>query len=159
MNTIYLLLGSNLGNRQLFLQQAIKYIEKRVGAVLQQSSLYETQAWGNTATPDYLNQVLEVETPLTATDALQQVLNIETELGRERQEKWGARVIDIDILFYNQDIIHTSNLIIPHPHLHERRFTLEPLAEIAPELLHPLFKKNILSLKENLSDALIVKKL
>ncbi|GAB2685526.1 2-amino-4-hydroxy-6-hydroxymethyldihydropteridine diphosphokinase [Mucilaginibacter koreensis] len=159
MNTIYLLLGSNLGNRQLFLQQAIKYIAEKVGAVIQQSSLYETQAWGNTETSDYLNQVLKVESFLTATDALQQVLNIETELGRERQEKWGARVIDIDILFYNQDIIHTSNLIIPHPHLHERRFTLEPLAEIAPELLHPLFKKNILSLKENLSDALIVKKL
>jgi 2-amino-4-hydroxy-6-hydroxymethyldihydropteridine diphosphokinase len=159
MNIIYLLLGTNLGNRQLFLQQAIYYITERIGEIIQQSALYETQAWGNTTTPDYLNQVLKIESSFDAHDILRKILIIEQELGRVRKEKWGARVIDIDILFYNQDTIHTPNLIVPHPHLHERRFTLEPLSEIAPELIHPLLKKNILSLKENLIDDLIVKKL
>ncbi len=159
MNTIYLLSGSNLGNRRLHLTYAAENISKEVGTVLQQSSVYETQAWGNTAVPDYLNQVLKVQTGLEPLAVLRKILLIEAQQGRRREEKWGSRTLDIDLLFYENRIINTPELTVPHPLLHMRRFTLEPLAEIAPGLVHPVLEKNILQLKTELVDALIVKKL
>ena len=158
MINVYLLLGSNLGNRTLLLKQAAEYIAAEAGTIVQSSSVYETQSWGKTDLPDYLNQVLLIQTNLTAQNLLKSILNIELILGRKREEKWGARTVDIDILFYGTQIINEPNLIVPHPELQNRRFTLEPLAEIAPGLIHPLLQKAISELKNNLTDDLQVKK-
>jgi 2-amino-4-hydroxy-6-hydroxymethyldihydropteridine diphosphokinase len=159
MNSVFLLLGSNLGNRPLLLQTAIAEIAKRVGPVLDKSALYETQSWGKTGEPDYLNQVVFLKTELSANNVLKEILEIEVGMGRKRYEKWGSRLIDIDILFYNDEIIKQNGLEIPHPQLHNRRFTLEPLAEIAPDWVHPILNKTISGLKKDLIDSLIVKKL
>ncbi len=159
MVDVYLLLGSNLGNRQLFLQDAARYIEKSAGKILTRSGIYETQSWGKTDVPDYLNQVLLIQTELSPHLLLAELLNIEIMLGRQRLEKWGSRTVDIDILFYGDEIINESNLTIPHPELHNRRFTLEPLAEITPDLWHPILNKTVLSLKNELKDSLAVKKI
>jgi 2-amino-4-hydroxy-6-hydroxymethyldihydropteridine diphosphokinase len=159
MLIVFLLLGSNLGDRHAYLEQAIGFIEKEIAPVTTFSSVFETQAWGKTDTPDYLNQVITLESGLSAQTILQKILAIEKKMGRTREEKWGSRTIDIDILFYGQEIINFHNLIIPHAELHKRRFTLEPLAELAPEFIHPVLKKSILALKNELNDNLIVKKL
>jgi len=159
MIDVFLLLGSNLGNREGFLKDAIQHIEEEVAPVIKTSSVYETQSWGKTDLPDYLNQVVLLQTTLPAQQVLQKILAIEIEMGRKREEKWGSRIIDIDILFYGESIIEEPNLIVPHPQLHNRRFTLEPLEELAPEFVHPVLNKNILALKKELKDSLIVKKL
>ncbi|TSD66135.1 2-amino-4-hydroxy-6-hydroxymethyldihydropteridine diphosphokinase [Inquilinus sp. KBS0705] len=158
MINVFLLLGSNLGNRNLFLQQAIQHIEEDIAPVSQKSAVYETQSWGKADLPDYLNQVIVIQTNLTAQNVLQKILAIELLLGRKREEKWGSRIIDIDILFYGDQIINAPGLVVPHPELHNRRFTLEPLAELTPDFIHPVLNKNILILKKELKDTLIVKK-
>ena len=159
MMNVYLLLGSNLGDRQTYLKEAIMHIESEISPVVKTSAIYETQSWGKTDSPDYLNQVILIETELSAHVLLKKLLNFERIIGRTREEKWGPRIIDIDILFYGDEIINQPDLQVPHPHLHTRRFTLEPLAELAPTLIHPLLQKNILKLKNELTDSLIVKKL
>lgn len=138
---IYLLLGANLGNRIKTLQRAVELIGQQLGPVVSQSALYETAPWGVSDQPAYLNQVLAVETTLPAGDVLVQAQLIEQELGRVRFEKWGARVIDIDILYYDDLVLQSDTLTIPHPYLHQRRFTLVPLAEIAPGFVHPVLGK------------------
>ncbi|SDP26735.1 2-amino-4-hydroxy-6-hydroxymethyldihydropteridinediphosphokinase [Mucilaginibacter sp. OK268] len=158
MNNIFLLLGSNLGDRKLFLKQAVDHIEAEIAPVIKRSSVFETQSWGKTDAPDYLNQVIQLDTSLPARVLLEKILAIEILLGRERKEKWGSRTIDIDILFYGDEIIHEPDLQVPHPELHKRRFTVEPLAEIAAAFVHPVLHKNILQLKNELIDNLIVKK-
>lgn len=159
MINVFLLLGSNLGSRQVYLQKAIGLIEQEIAPLTKTSGIYETQSWGKTDEPDYLNQVIQLKTELPAQTVLERILNIETMLGRKRDVKLGARIIDIDILFYGVNIINEAGLVVPHPELHNRRFTLEPLAELAPEFIHPVLKKNILELKRELKDSLIVKKL
>lgn len=159
MVNVYLLLGSNLGNRQLFLQDAARYIEDSTGEILVRSGIYQTESWGKSDAPDYLNQVLLIQTELQPQLLLAELLNIEIMLGRQRLEKWGSRTVDIDILFYGNEVINESNLTVPHPELHNRRFTLEPLAEIAPNLLHPVLNKKVLALKNELTDNLAVKKI
>jgi len=146
MISVFLLLGSNIGDRALFLQQAITEIEKQVGPVLKASTVHQTLAWGKTDEPDYLNQILEVETLLTAQAVLHTILGIEKQLGRERIVKWGSRTIDIDILFYGDDVISEDDLIVPHPQLQNRKFTLEPLNEIAPDFIHPVLNLSIAEL-------------
>ncbi|RZA00900.1 MAG: 2-amino-4-hydroxy-6-hydroxymethyldihydropteridine diphosphokinase [Sphingobacteriaceae bacterium] len=158
MVDVFLLLGSNLGDRSLLLKQAIEYIAEEIAPIIKQSAIYETQSWGKTDSPDYLNQVILIQTEVPAQTILQKVLNIEWRIGRVREEKWGPRLIDIDILFYGDDLIDEPELKVPHPELHKRRFTLEPLAEIAPYFIHPTLNKNILQLKSELKDNLIVKK-
>jgi 2-amino-4-hydroxy-6-hydroxymethyldihydropteridine diphosphokinase len=158
MNDVYLLLGSNLGDRLFFIQQAVKLIEEQIVAVTKRSSVYETQSWGKSDAPDYLNQVILLQTAMPARLILENILDIEILLGRKREEKWGSRTIDIDILFYGDMIIDEADLQIPHPELHKRRFTLEPLNEISPNFKHISFKKTILQLKNELKDDLIVKK-
>ncbi|TWR27662.1 2-amino-4-hydroxy-6-hydroxymethyldihydropteridine diphosphokinase [Mucilaginibacter achroorhodeus] len=159
MIDVFLLLGSNLGNRKLFLDKAIEHISTEIAPVEKASSIYETQSWGKTDEPDYLNQVIQIKTSKPARVILQKVLNIEQELGRVREAKWGSRVIDIDILFYGDEIIDEPDLKVPHSQLHNRRFTLEPLNELAPKLFHPVLRKNINQLKTELTDSLIVKKI
>lgn len=152
MQDVYLLLGSNLGDRQSYVFEAGKLIEEQIGNIVARSSLYETASWGNTQQPDYINQAIHLQTALTARQVLKTALMIETRLGRKRREKWGARVIDIDLLFYGNSIIEEPELIIPHPHLHERAFVLIPLREIEPDLKHPVFNKTVTELCNNLSD-------
>jgi 2-amino-4-hydroxy-6-hydroxymethyldihydropteridine diphosphokinase len=159
MINVFLLLGSNLGERNLFLHRAIEHIEQDIAAVAKKSAIYETQSWGKTDLPDYLNQVVMLQTELSAQQILEKILNIEIEMGRKREEKWGSRIIDIDILFYGSEIINEPNLTIPHPELHKRRFTLEPLEMLAPDFIHPILNKSILELKNDLKDDLIVKKI
>jgi len=159
MINVFLLLGSNLGDRQLFLKQAIKGIEN-IAEIVKTSSVYETEAWGREGEPDYLNQVILVKTDLLPRAMLKKILDLEKALGRKRNERWGSRTIDIDIPFFGEMIIDDNpNLIIPHPRLHERRFTLEPLGELDNQFVHPVLKKTISQLKNELTDSLIVKKL
>jgi 2-amino-4-hydroxy-6-hydroxymethyldihydropteridine diphosphokinase len=159
MIDVYLLLGSNLGDRFLFMKKAIAMIDSDIAPVVKTSSVYETQSWGKTDAPDYLNQVILLQTSLPAQTILQKILGIELALGRKREEKWGSRTIDIDILFYGDQIIEEDGLIIPHPEMHKRRFTLEPMAEINNNFKHPGCEMTILQLKNELNDNLIVKKL
>jgi 2-amino-4-hydroxy-6-hydroxymethyldihydropteridine diphosphokinase len=158
MIDVFLLLGSNLGDRKQLLEEAIEHIEEEIAPVTKSSAVYETQSWGKTNSPDYLNQVVLLQTELPAQIILQRILNIEWKIGRIREEKWGPRIIDIDILFYGDALINEANLQVPHPELHNRRFTLEPLAEIAADLVHPVLNKNITQLKNELKDNLIVRK-
>ena len=158
MHEVLLLLGSNLGDRKSFMRQAIDLIESRIAPIKKASAVYETQSWGKADAPDYLNQVVLLETSMAPRKILEHILVIEIVLGRKREEKWGSRTIDIDILFYGQEIINEEGLHIPHPELHKRRFTLEPLNEIAPGLMHPVLNKKISQLKTELFDDLIVKK-
>lgn len=159
MHITYLLLGSNLGNRIKYIASAITEIEAKLGSIGRRSSLYQTASWGKHDQPDFLNQVIELNTSLEPKDLLSGILGIESDLGRKRIEKWGSRTIDIDILIYDDQIVNEPELIIPHPYLAFRRFCLMPLCEIAPEFLHPVLKKNIQELLLELSDDLFVKRL
>ena len=156
---VYLLLGSNLGDRISYLRQASSLIGETVAKVIQASSVYETQSWGKADEPDYLNQVLYLKTDLHPGLLLEKLLGIETIMGRKREVKWGSRIIDIDILFYGDQKINEPNLVVPHPELHNRMFTLAPLNEIAPDLVHPVFQKKISDLKSELKSDLTVKML
>ena len=158
MNTVYLIIGGNLGDRIKNLHEAILRIETVVGKISQTSAVFETSAWGFTEQPAFLNQVIEVPTPLSAPEVLQAVLGIELEMGRIRITKLGPRNIDIDLLFYNDEVISSPNLQIPHPDLHNRRFVLVPLAELAPQLIHPVLNKTIIELLHECPDLLEVRK-
>jgi 2-amino-4-hydroxy-6-hydroxymethyldihydropteridine diphosphokinase len=151
-NVLYLLLGANLGDRSYTLAQAREQLAQRVGAVLQKSPIYETAAWGLTSQPAYFNQVLMLKTPLLPEVVLAETQAIEQMLGRVRAERWGARVIDIDLLFYNDLMLNTPELTLPHPYLHLRRFTLQPLADIAPDLMHPVLRQTIRQLLDACPD-------
>jgi 2-amino-4-hydroxy-6-hydroxymethyldihydropteridine diphosphokinase len=140
---IFLLLGSNLGDRHKNLQTARELIEAQIGPVVKSSGTYQTAAWGNTNQPAFYNVVLEVSTTDSPEELLTHALAIEQQLGRQRLEHWGPRVIDIDILLFGDKIVQTEHLTIPHPQMTNRRFTLMPLAEIAGEVMHPVRKKNI----------------
>ena len=159
LNKTFLHTGSNLGDKAQNLATARDLIEAQIGPILKASCVYNTKAWGITDQPDFLNQALEVETKLSPIDLLDTILSIEQEMGRKREIKWGERLIDIDILFYNEDIIDQPRLTIPHPYLHYRNFVLVPMFEIAPDLRHPLLKQTISELYANSNDELIVEAL
>lgn len=159
MNTAYLLTGGNIGDRRKNLQEAAAYIEKEAGSIKQISGIYETAAWGKTDQSSFLNQCIGIETKLNAMALLRVMMDIEKRMGRFRDEKYGPRIIDIDILLYNEDIINEPSLVIPHQQLVNRRFALTPLAEIAPNVFHPGLKKTIHVLLLECKDALPVKKL
>jgi 2-amino-4-hydroxy-6-hydroxymethyldihydropteridine diphosphokinase len=158
MNSVYLLTGSNSGDRKALLAEAVLRIGREVGRVEKRSSLYETEAWGKTDQPPFLNQALLVLTELTAREVLGRVLRIEREMGRTRSIKWEQRTIDIDLLFFDEEVVSEPGLHVPHPFVHERRFALIPMAEIAPFLLHPVLQKRITELLETCGDKLEVKK-
>lgn len=123
------------------MQAAALLIKTQIGTVKRTSALYETAPWGGIEQPAFLNQVLEVETALAPEEVLRLALDIEHELGRVRYERWGARHLDIDLLYFDALHMDTARLTVPHPRLHERRFTLVPLVEIAPDFVHPIFHK------------------
>jgi 2-amino-4-hydroxy-6-hydroxymethyldihydropteridine diphosphokinase len=159
MNKTFLQLGSNIGNSIDQLQIAIDDIEKNIGNVVQKSSLYTTAAWGNKDQPDFVNQVLLVETILPANKLLKVALDIEKKMGRIRSFKNAARIIDIDILFFNKEIIQDVGLTIPHPEIANRRFVLIPLAEIAPNFIHPTSNLTIKKMLKICTDDLNVQKI
>src|SRR6187402_499972 len=154
---IFLSLGTNIGNKAFNLAQASQLIGL-IGQITKKSSLYSTDAWGNTDQPAFYNQVLEIKTTLPPEDLLENLLSIERELGRVREERWGPRVIDIDILFYHDKIIDSIHLTVPHPGIALRRFVLEPLAEISPDFIHPVLQKTVSSLLAICTDPLSVTK-
>ncbi len=153
MSNVFLLLGSNIGDRVALINNAIDLIENKTGKVLKSSLFYETEPWGFSDSKSFLNKVIIINTNLTPKVLLTELLKIELMLGRERnQMQYSSRKIDIDILFFNDFIINEELLIIPHPRLHLRMFTLIPLAEIAPSFIHPLFKKDIHTLLSECKD-------
>ena len=159
MSRAHLLIGGNLGDRKENLLTAISLINAQCGSLTRSSSIYETEAWGKTDQPSFLNQALEISTSLNARQLLRKILKIEKEMGRIRKEKLGPRIIDIDIMLFENEIHDLRFLKIPHPEMQNRRFVLVPLAEIDPTLQHPVFKKTIAELLEECPDNLEVKKM
>lgn len=151
---VYLSLGSNMGDKRENLLEAIKRIEWLENTeVVKSSKILETEPFGYTEQDNFLNSCLEIRTLLTAQELLSQILKIELDMGRIREIKWGPRIIDIDILFYDSEIIEEDNLAVPHPWICEREFVLEPLSEIAPNYIHPLEKKTIAMLARKLKES------
>ncbi|MCO6488488.1 MAG: 2-amino-4-hydroxy-6-hydroxymethyldihydropteridine diphosphokinase [Phaeodactylibacter sp.] len=155
-NQVYLHTGTNLGNRESNLLRANEWIGREIGPIGEASKVYRTKAWGITDQPDFLNQALRVSTHLPPFQLLERIQAIERRMGRVREVKWGERIIDIDILFYNNEVIDTETLTIPHPYLHYRNFVLLPLMDIAPGLVHPVFGLTIAELYARSEDTLAV---
>ena len=152
---VFVLLGSNLGDRELLVNQACKMLEERCGEIVAKSRLYESEPWGFQAEHWFLNQVVEIRTSLSPDVLMQTLLTIEKELGRDRSmphQGYVSRSMDIDILYYGKDIIDTEMVTAPHPRLHQRRFTLLPLCDIAPDFVHPRLKKSNLQLLDECQD-------
>ena len=143
MYKIYLLLGTNEGDRHGNLAKALDLIGSKAGTISRQSGIYETAPWGKTDQASFLNQSVELESELAPLALLALLKEIEREVGRVSTEKWGPRVIDIDILFYGDQVIQEPELQVPHPYLPVRRFALLPMAEIAGGLVHPVLRKTI----------------
>ena len=157
-NSVFISLGGNLGNTREIFKNVYVEIEKKVGPITKKSSIYQTAAWGPIPQPDFLNQVIKVATHLAAAETLALILSIEKNMGRIRTTKNAPRIIDIDILFFNNEIINQSDLIVPHPEIQNRRFVLTPLQEIAPQMIHPVLNKTIDQLLSQCPDQLAVKK-
>jgi 2-amino-4-hydroxy-6-hydroxymethyldihydropteridine diphosphokinase len=138
-----ILLGGNLGDRAAYLNFAIFHIQKDIGKIIQQSKVYETEAWGELSDRLYLNQVLRVDTPLGPQALMAYLLDVELKAGRKRTLKWGNRTLDLDILFLEDQIVREDNLQIPHPELQHRRFVLTCLNEIDKDFKHPIIQQSI----------------
>ena len=154
MNKVFLITGGNIGNRKKNLKTAATLIEKQIGKIIKSSKIYETDAWGITDQPSFYNQVHIVESKLPAQEIINSILKIEEKMGRIRTIKNAARIIDIDILFFNDEIINEPDLIIPHTEISNRRFVLMPLNELAPDMIHPVLKKSIQELLSTCKDEL-----
>ena len=147
-----------MGDREKYLHDALIRIQQRGCTVTRTSSIYKTAPWGKTDQPEFLNQVIGVSTELNARELLNMLLQVETDLGRTRKEKWGERSIDLDILFFHNQIINLEGLTIPHPGIASRRFTLVPLCEIAFDFIHPVWMKSCQSLLDTCTDTSVVEK-
>lgn len=153
MKKVFLGLGSNLGDRAENLHEAKIRIGESIGKIVSESSVYETEPWGFESKDEFLNMVLCIETDLSPSGLLGRILMIESQLGRVRYETRNAsRNIDVDILMYNDEIIDGTSLQIPHPRMHDRRFVMAPLSEIAPDIIHPVLKKSMKDLLESCPD-------
>lgn len=157
MQTAYLLTGSNLGDRLSHLKQAVLHLTVHTAVEIDRiSQVYETAPWGKTDQQSFYNQALKIKTSLSAIELLDLVLDIEQRIGRKRKERWGPRCIDIDIIFYEDEISKTRQLELPHPRLQDRRFVLVPMVELTPNHLHPVFQKTVSELLEECKDQLAV---
>jgi 2-amino-4-hydroxy-6-hydroxymethyldihydropteridine diphosphokinase len=155
MHRVFLSIGGNLGDRELLIRQTLEQVKLNVGKVLAESDVYESESWGFSHSIPFLNQVLEVETSLSALCLLDVCNEIEDKLGRNRfntTDRYAARSVDIDILFFNDEVFKLPPLIVPHRHMHERMFVLEPLSQIASNFKHPLLGKTIEELKSECED-------
>ncbi len=150
MSIVYIGIGSNLGEREESCLRAIELLEKKGITVVKRSSLYETEPWGMKDQPLFLNMAIEIETDLNPVQLLKALKDIEKAAGREKSCKWGPRILDLDILLFDDIVVHQENLEIPHPLMHERAFVLEPLCEIASGLRHPVLKKSVRELLQQL---------
>lgn len=159
MKRVYLSLGANLGDREKNIADALAAIDKSVGVIYQKSGIYETSPWGYTDDNMYLNMAIEVHTCLNPVEIYSEIEKMEVSMGRVRQNAgYEARIIDIDILFYENEIINTPELVIPHPYIAKRRFVLEPLSDIAPEFVHPVLLKTVSLMLNDCIDNSEVKK-
>lgn len=156
MNQIFLLTGGNIGNRTKSLEKATVLIVERIGRIVKSSQIYETEAWGITDQPSFYNQVHLIESELSAEEVIKIILKIEESMGRIRTYKNAERIIDIDILFFNDEIIYQPQLIVPHPEISNRRFVLVPLNELVPDMIHPVYQKSISDLLSTCKDKLKV---
>lgn len=160
MAKLFLLLGGNLGDKEHIFANARIRLEEELGKIIRMSSVFETEPWGFQSDDLFWNQVILIETEWSPLEVLKRTKSIELELGRVRKtERYSSRLIDIDLLFYDDLVFHEPRLELPHSRIIDRRFVLEPLAEIAPNLLHPVFHQTIIELLENCSDVLKAKKL
>lgn len=159
MNTAYLLIGGNMENPQQQLGFAARLLEERCGKIIDTSSLYRTAPWGKADQPEFLNQAIVLDTSLSARDLLNEIFYIEHLMGRDRTEKFGPRIIDIDIVFFNHQVLKQDGLVIPHPEMANRRFVLEPLNEVIPAYIHPIFYKTVSELLLACRDELAVNKI
>lgn len=159
LKKVFIALGSNLGDREQNLKSALISIEQHLGKILSSSNIYLTEPWGHHDQPDFYNQVIRIETIHTPAYVLKKLLAIEEEMGRKRTFKNASRIIDLDILFYEDLCIESTNITIPHPLLTDRRFVLEPLNEIAPDLIHPLIQKPVSLLLKECKDPLKAEKI
>jgi 2-amino-4-hydroxy-6-hydroxymethyldihydropteridine diphosphokinase len=141
-HTVYIALGTNLGDRLANLRAAIESMPPEI-IVLAESHVYETPPWGYENQPAFLNMVIKAETGLEPEPLLAYLKQLEVELGREQNIRWGPRLIDLDILFYDDLVLDSLPLVIPHPRLHERAFVLVPLMDVAPDLVHPVFRSRV----------------
>lgn len=141
--TAFISLGGNLGNTREIFEQTYPLIEKKIGPILQKSSLYQTAAWGMTDQADFLNQVIEIETAENPAEILTNLLAIELHFGRIRDVRWGPRSLDLDLLLFGNEQVNSPQLTLPHPRIQDRKFILIPLVEIAPYTLHPILGKSV----------------
>jgi len=156
MHTVYLSIGSNIGDRKTHLSRAIEMIAHRIGSIVKESRIYETAAWGLEDQPVFYNQIVQIKSEQKPSEILSKINKIEEEIGRIRNSKWASRKIDIDILFYDDIILETEDLAIPHPYLQDRNFVLVPFLEINPEYHHPKLKQTIRELYFSCADNLSV---
>jgi 2-amino-4-hydroxy-6-hydroxymethyldihydropteridine diphosphokinase len=156
MHKAYILLGSNRGRRRDYLNKAKRMVAANSGIILKESSIYETAAWGKTDQKAFLNQVIVITTDLAAEKLMQSLLDIEQQLGRIRTEKFGPRTIDLDILFFDELVMKSKLVTLPHPAIQDRRFVLVPLAELSPKKMHPVYKQTVTSLLKKCTDTLAV---
>jgi 2-amino-4-hydroxy-6-hydroxymethyldihydropteridine diphosphokinase len=147
-----------MGDRMANLQMARHYLDQEAGKLMQLSAVYETEAWGFNDQPAFLNQAILLHTQLSATILMETLLNIEIKMGRKRTVPLGPRTIDLDIIYFNEEVIDNNMLTIPHPRLADRKFVLLPISEIAPNYIHPLFQKNNATLLKECGDSLAVYK-
>lgn len=140
---VYLHLGSNIGERKIHLEKAIQLIAQQIGNIIQVSDIYETEAWGKTDQRSFLNQAIKITSHLYPLDLLKGLQEIEKSMGRKRKEHWGARTIDLDMIFYDDYHFQSENLTIPHPRMHLRNFVLIPMMDLQADFIHPVFRQTV----------------